>query len=58
MKNPVGRPKTENALTRDGRMFSFWMGKNIMEWLDVQSRKTGRAKAEIVRNLIKDAMKN
>jgi hypothetical protein len=56
MKTPVGRPPKLRTLTKDGRAFMLWVETGHMLWLDTISIRTGKSKAEIVRELINKAI--
>lgn len=57
LKNPVGRPLNPNALTKSGRAFTFFLEDKQMQWLDEQSGNKLKSKAEIIRELVTEAMR-
>jgi len=49
----MARGLKQNALTRNGGMFSMFLSKEHVEYLEKESEKTGLSKGYIVRQIIK-----
>ena len=58
MNKKAGRPTQDYGITKSGIRFMFWIDPKHIEVLEAQAKKSGKSKAEIVRNLIEKYLIN